>query len=126
MAFKEYNLYDGLGLAELVRKGEVSPSELVEEAIVRIERHNPKLNAVIYKAYGEARLATKTELADGPFKGVPFLIKDIDLPVRGWPMTNGSAYLRGYVYDFIELFSPQLTRDAIRTAIAGAGDMYEL
>ena len=63
MAFKEYNLYDGLGLAELVRKGEVSPSELVEEAIVRIERHNPKLNAVIYKAYDEARLASQLEQA---------------------------------------------------------------
>jgi amidase len=97
MAFKEYNSYDGFGLADLVRKGEVSPSELVEEAIERIERHNPKLNAVVYKAYDEAREAAKTELADGPYKGVPFLIKDIDLPVRGWPMTNGSAYLRNYV-----------------------------
>lgn len=97
MAFKEYNSYDGLGLAELVRKGEVSPLELAEEAIVRIERHNPKLNAVIYKAYDEARAAAEGSLPDGPFKGVPFLIKDIDLPVKGWPMTNGSAFLRGYV-----------------------------
>ena len=97
MTFKEYELYDGLGLAELVREGEISPSELVEEAIVRIERHNPKLNAVIYKAYDEARATAETELADGPFKGVPFLIKDIDLPVRDWPMTNGSAFLCDYV-----------------------------
>ena len=100
MAFTEYESYDGLGLADLVLKGEVSPSELVEEAITRIERHNPKLNAVIYKAFDEARTAAKGKLPDGPFKGVPFLIKDIDLPVKGWPMTNGSAFLRKNVSQY--------------------------
>jgi len=97
MSFPEYDRYDGLGLAHLVRRKEVHPSELLEEAIVRIERHNPKLNAVVYKAYDEARAAAKGPLPDGPFKGVPFLIKDINQPVAGWPMTNGSAFLRGYV-----------------------------
>lgn len=97
MAFAEYSDYDGLGLAHLVRRGEVSPTELLEEAITRIERHNPKLNAVVYKAYDEARATAKSKLPDGPFRGVPFLIKDINLPVAGWPMTNGSAYLRNYV-----------------------------
>lgn len=97
MAFVEFNDYDALGLAQLVRRGEVSPSELVEEAIARIERHNPKLNAVIYKAYDEARATAKTKLPDGPFKGVPFLIKDIGCAVEGWPMTSGSAYLKNYV-----------------------------
>src|SRR5580698_3445865 len=97
MSFAEYDQYDATGLAHLVRRGEVSPAELLEEAIARIERHNPKLNAVVYKAYDEARKTAKTKLPDGPFKGVPFLIKDIGMPVKGWPMTNGSAYLRGYV-----------------------------
>ena len=55
MAFAEYARYDATGLAHLVRRGEVSPRELVDEAISRIERHNPKLNAVVYKAYDEAR-----------------------------------------------------------------------
>src|SRR5450631_1176097 len=96
MAFAEYDQYDGLGLAHLVRRREVSPLELVDEAIARIERHNPKLNAVVYKAYDEARATAKGPLPDGPFKGVPFLIKDINLPVAGWPMTNGSRYLRDY------------------------------
>ena len=49
MSFAEYASYDGLGLAELVRKGEVSARELVDEAIARIERHDPKLNAVVYR-----------------------------------------------------------------------------
>src|SRR6202171_788702 len=97
MAFAEYAKYDGLGLAHLVRRGEVSSLELVEESIARIERHNPKLNAIVYKAYDEARATAKSKLPAGPFVGVPFLIKDINLPVAGWPMTNGSALLAGYV-----------------------------
>ena len=97
MAFSEYADFDGLGLAHLVRKGEVTPLELVEEAIARIEKHNPTLNAVVHKAYDEARAVAKSKLPDGPFKGVPFLIKDIGLGVAGWPMTNGSALLAGYI-----------------------------
>jgi amidase len=99
MTIAEYDRYDGLGLAHLVRRGEVTPLELLDEAIARIERHNPTLNAVIYKAYDQARQTAKGKLPDGPFKGVPFLIKDINLPVAGWPMTNGSALLAGYVSD---------------------------
>ncbi len=97
MAFAEYAEFDGLGLAHLVRQGEVTPLELLEEAIARIERRNPTLNAVVYKAYDEARKTTVSKLPDGPFKGVPFLIKDIGMEVSGWPMTNGSALLAGYV-----------------------------
>ena len=97
MAFAEYDRYDATGLAHLVRRKDVSPLELVDEAIARIERHNGAVNAVVYKAYDEARATAKGKLPDGPFKGVPFLIKDINLPVKGWPMTNGSAFLKGYV-----------------------------
>ena len=55
MAFKEYASYDGLGLAELVRKREVTAAELVDEAIARIERHNPVINAVVYELFDRAR-----------------------------------------------------------------------
>jgi amidase len=89
---KNYADYDGLGLAELVRNRDVTPSELLEAAIERIERHNPKLNAVVYKAYDEARAVAKGALPDGPFKGVPFLIKDLGLRVKGWPRTSGSRF----------------------------------
>ncbi len=58
MAFTEYSEYDGLGLGELVRRGDVSAPELVEEAIARIERQNPVLNAVVHKAYDAARRAS--------------------------------------------------------------------
>lgn len=106
MGFAEYDRYDATGLAHLVRRREVTPLELVDEAVVRIERHNPKLNAVVYKAFDEARKTARRSLPDGPFKGVPFLIKDISLPVAGWPMTNGSAFLRNHV----STYDAELTR----------------
>jgi len=92
MSFKEYANFDGLGLAELVRKGEVSAIELTEAAIERAERHNPALNAIVYKAYDEARKVAGGALPDGPFTGVPFLIKDLDARVAGWPQTKGSRF----------------------------------
>jgi len=92
MAFTEYAEHDGLGLAALVAKGEVSPAELVEAAIERVERHNGVLNAVVHKAYDEARATAAGDLPDGPFKGVPFLIKDLGAQVQGWPRTSGSRF----------------------------------
>lgn len=94
MSFHEYSDFDGLGLAELVRKGEVSAAELVEAAIERIERRNDALNAVVFKGYDEARAAARGKLPDGPFRGVPFLVKDHDVAVGGWPTTHGSRFLR--------------------------------
>ena len=70
--FPEFHKYDGLGLAELVHTKQISVAELIEEAISRIEAHNPKINAVIYKMYAQARKAAQSKLPDGPFKGVPF------------------------------------------------------
>ncbi len=92
MGFANYAEYDGLGLAELVDKGEVTPAELVEAAIERIERHNPTLNAVVHKAYDEARKTAAGDLPEGPFRGVPFLIKDLGAKVTGWPRSSGSNY----------------------------------
>jgi amidase len=90
MAFTDYGKYDGLGLAELVRKKKISPAELVEEAIRRIETHNPKLNAVVLPLYERARKAAKGRLPDGPFKGVPFLIKDLMSMLEGVPTSGGN------------------------------------
>jgi amidase len=93
MGFDDYSSYDGLALAELVRKGEASAAELVEAAIERIDRHNPTLNAIVHDARDEARRVAERELPDGPFRGVPFLIKDLGLHVEGWPITSGSRFL---------------------------------
>jgi amidase len=88
----EYARHDGLGLAALVARREVSPSELVEAAIAVIERHNGALNAVVFKAYDEARRAADRPLPGGPFRGVPFLVKDLGVRVAGWPCSAGSLF----------------------------------
>ncbi|MBY0276655.1 amidase [Candidatus Binatia bacterium] len=92
MGFSEYSSFDGVGLAELVRKGEVKPSELVEAAIERAGRHNATLNAIVHEGYDDARRDAAGALPDGPFRGVPFLVKDLYTPVKGWPMSNGSRW----------------------------------
>jgi amidase len=79
-----------LGLAELVRRRKVSPAELVEEAISRIETHNPKLNAVVLPLIERARAMAKGKLPDGPFKGVPFMIKDLHATMEGLPTSHGN------------------------------------
>ena len=94
---KHYSEYDGLGLAELVAKRAVTPGELVEAAIERIEHHNPTLNAVVYKGFDDARRWAAGDLPDGPFRGVPFLIKDLAMPVAGWPRTSGSRFARDLI-----------------------------
>ena len=73
--FKEYDEYDALGLAELVAAKDVSAEELLEEAIERTERINPTINAVVQKHYDEARAVIDAGLPNGPFEGVPFLLK---------------------------------------------------
>jgi amidase len=90
---------DATAQAEHVRRKDVHPIELVEAAIARIEALNPKLNAVVTKMYDQARASAKGELPDGPFKGVPFLVKDILGMCAGVPMTLGSALLREFVPD---------------------------
>ena len=91
---QDYADYDAMGLAELVRRREVAPGELVEAAIDRIEAHNGVLNAVVYKAYDAARAAAAAPASpDAPFAGVPFLVKDLGLKVQGWPRTSGSRFV---------------------------------
>ena len=92
MPISDYSEHDGVALGQMVAKGEVTPLELVDAAIARIERHNGTLNAVVHTAYDEARERAKGPLPDGPFKGVPFLIKDLGMPVAGWPRTSGSKF----------------------------------
>ncbi|HWO74546.1 MAG TPA: amidase family protein [Bacillus sp. (in: firmicutes)] len=93
---KEYIHYDGLGLAELVKKKEVHPRELVQAAIQRIEAKNPKLNAVIHKMYEKAeKMADKIE-PTGTFAGVPILLKDIAQEIEGEPITAGSKAFQNY------------------------------
>jgi amidase len=88
---------DATAQAELVRRGEVTPHELVETAITRIEAVNPELNAVVTAMYDEAREIAAGELPDGPFPGVPFLLKDITAAYRGVRTTLGSRAFAEFI-----------------------------
>ena len=94
---QDFDKYDALGLAELVRRKEVEPIELVECVIERIERVNPTLNCVNIKTYDLARKLAEAPLPQGPFTGVPFLMKDIALMYAGVKTTNGCRLLKDYV-----------------------------
>jgi len=85
-----YKNYDGMGLAELVRKREVTAGEVIEAAIEEIDKKNPKLNAVINKMYDQAREKAEQLDSSGAFSGVPMLLKDIAQEIKGEPITSGS------------------------------------
>jgi amidase len=87
---------DATGQAELVRTGQVSPSELVEGAIGRIEKLNPELNAVIHELFDRARAEAAEPLPDGPFRGVPLLLKDLGAELAGAPFCEGTDLAGSY------------------------------
>jgi amidase len=95
LEISELSTMDATAQAELVRRKELTPLELVDAAIARIERVNPTLNAVITPLYEDARaVAASRDLPDGPFRGVPFLLKDIGAMQKGQPYYMGNRALR--------------------------------
>lgn len=98
MAFKEYGSYDAIGLAELVRTKQVSAGELLDEAISRTARVDPQINAVVVRHEDFARRQIDKGLADGPFSGVPFLLKDLE-NLEGTRTTFGASVYRDNVAD---------------------------
>ena len=86
----ELDRYDALGLADLVRRREVEPAALLDRAIARTEAVNGKINAVVLKHYDLARAQIAEGLPQGPFRGVPFLLKDLGAALAGTVMTQGS------------------------------------
>ncbi|WP_028227348.1 amidase [Paraburkholderia ferrariae] len=102
----DYLEYDAIGLAELVKRGDVSARELLDTAIARAEAANPAINAIVLKDYDAARRRASAieaggngadTLADGPLAGVPLLVKDLGAAVAGLRMTFGSRHYRHYV-----------------------------
>ena len=97
--FAEYENYDALGLAQLVRDGDVSAGEVLDAAIARAGARNPQINALCHDLHDRARAAIGAGLPDGPFAGVPFLLKDLYALLDGAPICNGSRMFDGYVCD---------------------------
>ena len=104
--FKEYSQYDALGLAELVKKGEVTAVELLVAACAKADEVNPEINAIIHR-FDERALANGDGLPDGPFQGVPFLLKDLLAAFAGEPITMGSRginYVPNYDSELVKRF----------------------
>jgi amidase len=104
---------DATEQARMVRDREVSPVELVEQSIREIEELNPRVNAVIHLLFDEARAAAEGELPNGPFRGVPLLVKDLACYMAGAPVHEGVRALRdaGYRADH-DMWLARRFRDA--------------
>jgi len=89
---------DATELAGLVARGEVSPDELLEAALAAVEARNPAINAVVLVQEAAARAAIKAGLPPGPFRGVPFLLKDLGAEAKDFPSHNGSRLHANTVY----------------------------
>ena len=90
MALREYGSYDAVGLADLVRRKQVSAKELLDEAIARTAKVDGEINAVVVKHYDYAERQIDNGLPEGPFTGVPFLLKDLDI-LEGTRTTSGAS-----------------------------------
>ncbi len=100
MTPEQYRSHDALGLAAVVRRREVSAAEVFDAFVAAVERDNPRLNAVVEQDFDAARTAIGAGLPDGPFTGVPYLIKDLHAPVAGLPLSHGSRLFAGSRFDF--------------------------
>lgn len=112
LSFDEYVKHDATALAELVRAGDVTPDELLETAIARAEAVNPQLNAIVTPLYDKGRDMAKQLPQTGPFRGVPFLLKDLDMEWAGTPLKSGC---RGY-QDYISTIDSEVIK---RLKVAG-------
>ena len=110
----EITWMDAVGQAELVAKGKVSAKELAEGAIARIEKLNPALNAVVTPLFEKGRAQAASNLPNGPFRGVPFLLKDLICATQGDPLYNGCRLLKS-----LGMVSPIDTNLAARYRAAG-------
>ncbi len=96
----DYSKFDGLGLADLVRRKEVTPRELKDAALAGIEKVNPHLNAVVSVLHEQAEKELDSGLPDGPFAGVPFLIKEAVLHAADVPLSMGSHLAKGLTFPY--------------------------
>src|ERR1700683_687769 len=88
--------YDGLGLADLVRRKEISPAELLSSVMNHAEAVNPKINCFAHRHYDEARAQIASALPQGVFHGVPFVIKDLGIELANTVTSSGSLAFKDY------------------------------
>ena len=113
LRFDEYRRFDALGLAQAIRRGELSSAEVLDAALERLHAVNPQVNAVTHlsePAIEAARHATPS----GPFGGVPYFIKDLHAPVQDMPLTHGSRLFANQELDFDSETVARLRRAGLR------------
>jgi len=120
----DFEQYDGLGLAELIRKKEVSPDEVLAATLERIDTRNPAVNAVVMRMDEQARGAIRAGLPDGPFKGVPYLLKDLGVLYTGTITSFGSRLYANYTADHDSEIVARLKRAGL--VIAGKTNTPEM
>src|SRR3970040_1149201 len=113
----DFAFLDATAQADLVRRKQVKPIELVEAPIERIACLNPSINAVVTPMYDIAREAAAGPPPDGPFAGVPFLLKDLSAPYAGVRLTSGSAFLK----DFVPGYDSELVARYKRAGLVAVG-----
>src|ERR1700758_767371 len=96
----EYGNYDGLGLADLIAKKEITPLELLRAVRQRVDALNPKLNALCHLFFDQAEAQISQGLGIGPFRGVPFVLKDVGQSLAGTITSAGSRIWKDNVADF--------------------------
>src|SRR5262245_15655426 len=106
----DYERYDGLGLAALVKARQISAAELLAAAMERVERRNPATNAVVNQMYDQAKAAIAAKLPSGPFTGVPYLLKDLGPLYAGTVTTFGSSMFRNFTPDHDSELTVRLKR----------------
>ena len=92
----DFHVHDALSVADLIRRKEISARDAVTSAIDRIEAQNPRLNAVVHQMFERALKKADGDIPDGPFRGVPFLLKDLVSWYEGEPITSGSRLFQGW------------------------------
>ena len=120
----EYARHDGTALAALVRRREVSPTEVLDAAIGLVETRNPEINAVVARLYDQARAAIAAGLPTGPFTGVPDLRKDLGAHYAGAVTSGGGALWKDFVPDHDSELTRRLKRAGL--VIIGKSNTPEL
>jgi len=124
MKYDDYARYDGLGLAELVRRREVSPTELLQVAIARMDATHPDINAVVCRLADQARASITAGLPVGPFTGVPYLLKDLGAHYQGSVTSFGGTLFKDFVLDHDSEITIRLKRAGL--VIVGKTNTPEL
>jgi amidase len=116
--------YDGLGLAELVRTREVTPEELLEACLARIDKRNPVVNAIVTRMDDQARAAIRAGVPAGPFSGVPYVLKDLGALYAGVVTSYGARMFARNVPDHDSELTARLKRAGL--VIVGKSNTPEL